>query len=81
MSAKMCGPRRSEISSQTTVPRTLLAYASSPGEKTAMPSLPGTTAMMPPLTPLLAGMPIRYAYWPAKSYMPHVCITLKTSLT
>ena len=28
-----------------------------------MPSLPGTTAMMPPLTPLLAGMPIRYAHW------------------
>src|SRR5215213_702814 len=63
LSAKMCRPRRSEISSQTAVPRTLLPYASSPGEKTAMPSLPGTTAMMPPLTPLLAGMPIRYAHW------------------
>src|SRR5918997_1833532 len=77
----MCRPRRAEISSQTAVPRTLLPYASSPGEKTPIPNLPGTTAMMPPLTPLLAGMPIWYAHCPAKSYMPHVCMTLRTSLT
>jgi putative hemolysin len=80
-SAKTCSPRRSEISSHTLMPRTLLPCRSSPGEKTPMPSLPGTTARMPPLTPLLAGMPIWYAHCPAKSYIPHVYITLKTSLT
>ena len=42
--AKTCRPSRAEISSHTLMPRTLLPYTSSPGEKTAMPILPGTTA-------------------------------------
>jgi hypothetical protein len=36
---------------------------------------------MPPLTPLLAGTPISNAHSPAKSYMPHVYMTLSTSRT
>ena len=36
---------------------------------------------MPPLTPLLAGSPTAYAHSPAKSYIPHVYMTLSTSRT
>ena len=46
-----------------------------------MPILPGIAASIPPLTPLLAGTPTSNAHWPAASYMPHVCMTLSTSLT
>lgn len=50
-------------------------------EDAAIPNLAGMTARMPPLTPHLAGTPTSKAHCPAKSYMPHVYITLKASLT
>ena len=72
---------RSESSRKTAMPRTLFPFASSGGEKMPIPNRPGTTPKMPPDTPLLAGMPTRYAHSPAKSYMPQESMMLKTYFT
>ena len=63
------------------MPRTVLPSASRRGEKTPIPSLPGSTAKIPPETPLLAGRPTETSHSPAKSYIPHDAITLRTSRT
>ena len=61
----MCNPNSCDISLQTAMPRTLLPFSSSRGEKMAIPKRPGSTAITPPLTPLLAGRPTSYNQLPA----------------
>ncbi len=60
-----CRLKSREICRQTASPRALLPFASSGGEKTAMPKRPGITAITPPLTPLFAGRPTSNSQLPA----------------